>query len=101
MGHCGRRDLVSVQILPNFKFLEQIFGAIYKKKLSELRDECICWSEKSQCHRGHKKGQCEINQALVMINLYVKFNMHSSYAKQVIVLKVEDRRVNGRARWRQ
>ena len=27
-----------------------------------------------------------------MINLYVKFNVHSSYAKQVIVLKVSDRR---------
>ena len=27
-----------------------------------------------------------------MINLYVKFNVHSSYAKQVIALKVADRR---------
>ena len=31
-----------------------------------------------------------------MINLYVKFNVHSSYAKQVIVLKVADRRANER-----
>ena len=31
-----------------------------------------------------------------MINLYVKFNVHSSYAKQVIVLKVVDRRTDGR-----
>ena len=31
-----------------------------------------------------------------MINLYVKFNVHSSYAKQVIVLKVADRRTDGR-----
>ena len=46
------------------------FGAIHKKTLSE----------------------CEISQALVMINMHVKFNVHSSYTKQVIVLKVEDRR---------
>ena len=30
-----------------------------------------------------------------MINLYVKFNGHSSYAKQVIVLKVADRQADG------
>ena len=30
-------------------------------------------SEKSQGHRGHRKVKCEIGQALVMINLYVKF----------------------------
>ena len=35
-------------------------------------------------------------KALFMINLYVKFNVHFSYAKQVIVLKVADRRTNGR-----
>ena len=29
-----------------------------------------------------------------MINLYVKFNMHSTYAKQVIVLKLADRRTD-------
>ena len=46
-----------------------------------------CRSEKSQGHRGHRKGKCKIIQALVMINLYVKFNVHSSYVKQVIVLK--------------
>ena len=44
-----------------------------------------CRSEKS--HRGHRKVKCEISQTLVMINLYVKFNVHSSYVKQVIVLK--------------
>ena len=33
-----------------------------------------------------------MSQALVMINLYVKFIVHSSYAKQVIVPKVADRR---------
>ena len=49
---------------------------------------------------GHRKVKCEINQALVMINLYVKFNMYSGYAKQVIVLKVADRRTDGRACWR-
>ena len=52
----------------------------------------MCRSEKS--HRGHRKIKCEISQALVMINLYVKFNVHSSYAKQVIVLKVVDRRTD-------
>ena len=40
----------------------------------------------------------EVSQALVMIKLYVKFNVHSSYAKQVIVLKVADRRTDGRMR---
>ena len=29
-----------------------------------------------------------------MINLYVKFNVHSSYAKQVIVVKVADSRTD-------
>ena len=46
-----------------------------------------CRSEKSQGHRGYRKVKCQISQALVMINLYVKFNVHSSYVKQVIVLK--------------
>ena len=41
--------------------------------------------------RAHRKVKCELNQALVMISLYVKFNVHSSNAKQVIVLKVMDR----------
>ena len=54
----------------------------------------ICRSEKSQGHRGHRKVKCEISQALVMINLYVKFNVHSIYAKQVTVLKVTDRRTD-------
>ena len=49
---------------------------------------------KSQGHRGHRKVKCEISQALVMITLYVKFNVHPSYAKQVIVLKVADRRTD-------
>ena len=31
-----------------------------------------------------------------MINLYVKFNVHPNYAKQIIVLKVADRRTDGR-----
>ena len=29
-----------------------------------------------------------------MINLYVKFNVHSSYVKQLIVLKVGDRKMD-------
>ena len=55
-------------------------------------NEKICRLEKVQGHRSHKKVKCEISQALVMINLYVKFNVHSTHAKQVIVLKVADRR---------
>ena len=67
--------------------------------LSESRiNEKNCRSEKSQGHRGHRKVKCEMSQALVMINLYVKFNVHSSYAKQVIVLKVADGRTDGRTR---
>ena len=34
------------------------------------------------------------SQALVLISLYVKFSVHSSYAEQVIVLKVADRRTD-------
>ena len=64
-------------------------------------NEKMCRSGKSQGHWGHRKVKCEISQALVMINLYVKFNVHSSHAKQVIVLKVADRqtdeRTDGRA----
>ena len=57
-------------------------------------NEKICRAGKSQGHRGHRKVKCEISQALVMINLHVKFNVHSSYAKQVIGLKW---RIDGRA----
>ena len=56
--------------------------------------EKICRSEKNQGHRGHRKVKCKISQALVMINLFVKFNVHFTYAKQVIVLKVSDRRTD-------
>ena len=56
-----------------------------------------CRSEKSQGHKGHRKVKCVMSQALVMLNLYLKFNVHSIYAKQVIVLKVADRRTDGRA----
>ena len=44
--------------------------------------------------KSRSEGSQKISQALVMINLYVKFNVHSSYAKQVIVLKVVDRRTD-------
>ena len=49
-----------------------------------------------KCHRFIER--CEISQALVMINqtLYVKFDVHSTYAKHVIVLKVADRRTDRR-----
>ena len=55
----------------------------------------MCRSEKSQGHSGHRKVKCVFSQALVMINLYVKINVHSSYVKQVILLKVADRRTDG------
>ena len=44
-------------------------------------NEEICRSGKSQDHRGYKKVKCEISQALVMITLYVKFNVHSTYTE--------------------
>ena len=44
--------------------------------------EKICRSEKSQGHRGHRKVKCRNSQALVMVNLYMKCNVHSSYVKQ-------------------
>ena len=53
-----------------------------------------CQSQKSQGYIGHRKVKCETSQALVMINLYVKFNVHCSYAEQVVVLKVADRRTD-------
>ena len=61
-------------------------------------NEKKCRLEKSQGHRGYRKIKCEISQALVMINqtLYVKFDVHSTYAKHVIVLKVADRRTDRR-----
>ena len=61
----------------------------------------MCQLEKNQGHGGYRKVKCEISQALVLMNLYVKFNVHSSYAKQVIVLKVADKRTARRALWRQ
>ena len=56
-----------------------------------------CQSEKNQGHRGHRNVKCEMSQALVMINLYVKFIVHSCYAKKVIMLKVADGWTDGRA----
>ena len=50
-------------------------------------NENNCQSEKSQGQMGNREVKCAISQALVMINLYVKFIVHSSYVKQVIVLK--------------
>ena len=49
-----------------------------------------CRSGKSQGHMGHRKVKSKISPALVTINLYVKFNVHCSYAEQIIVLKVAD-----------
>ena len=62
-------------------------------------NENNCRSKKSQGERGYRKVKCAISQALVMINLYVMFNVHSSYVKQVIVLKIgeqTDGRTDGR-----
>ena len=50
-------------------------------------NEKICPSEKSQGNWCHRKVECGISQALVMINMFVKF-VRSSYTKQVMVLKV-------------
>ena len=66
------------------------FGVIHKKWWVNRVNEKICRSRKSQGHRGHKKFKCELSQGLVMINLYVKFN----------VLKVADRRTDGLKRYR-
>ena len=52
-------------------------------------NEKLCRSGNNQGHRGHINVKCESNQVLVMINLYVKLNVHSSInRKQVITLKV-------------
>ena len=45
---------------------------------------------------GHRKVKCEISQALVMVDLYVKFNVHSTYANQVKMRKVADGQADGR-----
>ena len=63
-------------------------------------NENNCRSEKNQGQRGYRKVKCAISQALVMINLYGKCNVYSSYVKQVIVLKgggQTDERTDGRA----
>ena len=94
--------------MPNFELIRAIsdmdvwyrFWSDIYKNVEWIDNDNICLSEKNQGHRGHRKVKCEISQALVMINMYVKFNVHSSYAK-VIVLKVANRRTDGRAWWRQ
>ena len=52
--------------------------------------------DQNQGLRGQRKVKDELNQGLVMINLYVKPNVHSSNVKQVIDLKVAERRTDGR-----
>ena len=47
-----------------------------------LVNEKISRSEKTQGHRGHRKVKCEIK---VIINLHMKFIVHSSNVNQVIV----------------
>ena len=46
---------------------------------------------KNQGRRTNRKIKGALNQALVMVTMYVKFNVHSSNAKQVMVLNVVDR----------
>ena len=47
----------------------------------------------------HRKVKGKIIQAFFMINLYViNLYVHSSYAKQVIMLKMSERRTDGRTR---
>ena len=36
-------------------------------------------------HSSHRIIKCELNRGLVIINLYVKFDVHFSNAKQIIV----------------
>ena len=48
-------------------------------------------------NRGDRKVKYELNQGLVMTNLYMKFNVHSSNAKQVTELKVVDSRMDRQA----
>ena len=48
--------------------------------------------QKKQGHRGHGKVKFEISQAL--INMYVKFYVHPTYVKQVILLKMANRRAD-------
>ena len=75
------------------------FGAIHNFFLSEWRNEKICRSGKSQGHMDHRKVKGKIIQAFFMINLYViNLYVHSSYAKQVIMLKMSERRTDGRTR---
>ena len=78
-----------------------IWYKFWSKSLVNRVNKKNCRSKKSQGHRGHTKVKCEISQALAMIDLYVKFNVHSCYVKQVIVLKSggqTDERADGRTR---
>ena len=43
-------------------------------------------SEKNKDQKCHRNVKCELNQGLVTINLYMKFNVHSSNVKKVVVL---------------
>ena len=52
------------------------------------------FNETNQGHRGHIKVKYELNQGLVIINLYMKLNVHASTVKQVIVLDVADSRTD-------
>ena len=63
---------------------------IHRKLLSQLRTEKNRRSEKNLGHRGYRKVKCELNRGLVMVYLYmyIKFIVHSSEGKEVIVLKV-------------
>ena len=49
--------------------------------------EKICRSGKNKGHKRSRKVKSELNPALVMIDLNVKINIHSSNVKQVIVIK--------------
>ena len=60
-------------------------------------NETISQSEKNQGHGGNKKVKRELSEGLLIINLFVKFNVHSSKVKQVIVLEVAHRWTDGRA----
>ena len=110
--HFGCHNLVSTWILPNFELIWAISEIdLWYTFLRNTQKNCrvnhfnkkIYWSKKSQCNQV----KCEIIQALVMINLYVKFIVHFNHARQLTVLKVADIHTygqtltDGHALWRQ
>ena len=55
----------------------------YKEKCQEWIALTRKYTDLEKGHTGHRKVKCELNQGVVMINLYVQFTL--------ILLKVADR----------